>query len=55
MMTTTCLGFVQMYVPCGLYRKVERKGQPHGFWRNMALVGCMRYKERNYLYGSLKQ
>lgn len=42
MVMTTCLGFVQMHIPCGLYEKTERKGQPSGFWRNMAMVGCMR-------------
>uniref|UniRef100_A0A915KKD6 Sugar phosphate transporter domain-containing protein n=1 Tax=Romanomermis culicivorax TaxID=13658 RepID=A0A915KKD6_ROMCU len=48
MMATTCLGFIQMYFPCGLYRKNDRSGKPRGFWRNMALVGCMSFPE-NFL------
>lgn len=43
MAATTCLGFIQMQFPCGLYQVSERKGQPKSFWRNMALLGSMRY------------
>lgn len=42
MLSTTVLGFAQMYVPCGLYQKVERRGKPSGFVKNMIIVGCMR-------------
>uniref|UniRef100_A0A914X6U9 Sugar phosphate transporter domain-containing protein n=1 Tax=Plectus sambesii TaxID=2011161 RepID=A0A914X6U9_9BILA len=43
MLSTTVLGFAQMYVPCGLYQRVERRGKPTGFVKNMVLVGSMRF------------
>ncbi|PVD36628.1 hypothetical protein C0Q70_03614 [Pomacea canaliculata] len=43
MVMTTTFGFVQMYLPLGFYTPVEREGKPPNFWRNMALVGTMRF------------
>ncbi|BFZ23817.1 hypothetical protein BsWGS_26856 [Bradybaena similaris] len=43
MVMTTVLGFVQMYLPLGMYTPVNREGKPPRFWRNMVLVGAMRF------------
>lgn len=43
MIGTLVLGFVQMYLPCGLYSPVQREGKPTNFARNMILVGSMRF------------
>ncbi|XP_064642092.1 solute carrier family 35 member E2A-like [Lineus longissimus] len=43
MVMTTICGFIQMYLPCGLYTPVERDGKPANFIRNMVLVGGMRF------------
>ncbi|CAG5121833.1 unnamed protein product [Candidula unifasciata] len=43
MVMTTFLGFVQMYLPMGMYTPVSREGKPPHFWRNMILVGAMRF------------
>ena len=42
LLMTTCLGFVQMYLPFGMYKLVDREGKPPNFLRNMILVGTMR-------------
>ncbi|XP_069106081.1 solute carrier family 35 member E2A-like [Argopecten irradians] len=43
MVMTTICGFFQMYLPLGFYKPVERDGKPPNFWRNMILVGTMRF------------
>lgn len=43
MVGTTTLGFVQMYLPLGMYKPVKREGKPPNFFRNMFLVGSMRF------------
>ena len=42
MVMTTVFGFIQMYIPMGMYTPVVREGKPPNFWRNMILVGTMR-------------
>jgi solute carrier family 35 protein E2 len=44
LMTTVC-GFIQMYLPCGMYKPTQRLVRPPGFFRHMMLVGCTRYTE----------
>ncbi|CAG0890616.1 unnamed protein product [Darwinula stevensoni] len=48
LMTTTC-GFIQLYIPCGMYKKVHRIGKPVKFMRNMILVGSMRLAALTYI------
>ncbi|KAH9514140.1 hypothetical protein Btru_030386 [Bulinus truncatus] len=43
MVMTTVFGFIQMYLPLGMYTPVNREGKPPNFWRNMMLVGTMRF------------
>lgn len=43
MVMTTSLGFLQMYLPLGFYKAVKREGKPPNFWRNMVIVGSMRF------------
>ncbi|XP_067659277.1 solute carrier family 35 member E2A-like [Haliotis asinina] len=43
MVMTTMFGFIQMYLPLGMYKPVQREGKPPNFWRNMILVGTMRF------------
>ncbi|CAL1532899.1 unnamed protein product [Lymnaea stagnalis] len=43
MVMTTVFGFIQMYLPLGMYTPVSREGKPPNFWRNMILVGTMRF------------
>lgn len=43
MVMTTALGFLQMYLPLGFYKAVDRKGKPLNFWKNMIIVGIMRF------------
>ena len=43
MVMTTTLGFLQMYLPLGFYTAINREGKPPNFWRNMLIVGVMRY------------
>ncbi|XP_074654220.1 solute carrier family 35 member E2A-like [Tubulanus polymorphus] len=43
MLMTSILGFIQMYLPCGMYKPVVREGKPPHFVRNMILVGSMRF------------
>ncbi|CAH1774546.1 unnamed protein product [Owenia fusiformis] len=43
MVMTTCFGFIQMYLPLGMYKPIEREGKPPHFFRNMLLVGVMRF------------
>ncbi|KAL3862631.1 hypothetical protein ACJMK2_008585 [Sinanodonta woodiana] len=42
-MMTTTFGFLQMYLPMGFYKPVKREGKPKHFWKNMILVGTMRF------------
>ncbi|XP_046396010.1 solute carrier family 35 member E2A-like isoform X1 [Ischnura elegans] len=42
LMTTTC-GFLQMYIPCGMYKPIKRLSRPPGFYKHMILVGCTRF------------
>lgn len=42
MVMTTVFGFLQMYLPLGMYVPVQRDGKPPNFWKNMMLVGTMR-------------
>lgn len=43
MVMTTTLGFLQMYLPLGFYTAINREGKPPNFWRNMLIVGVMRF------------
>ncbi|KAK3581796.1 hypothetical protein CHS0354_026001 [Potamilus streckersoni] len=43
MVMTTIFGFLQMYHPLGFYKPVNRESKPKHFWRNMILVGTMRF------------
>jgi len=43
MVMTTTLGFIQLYLPLGFYKAVDREGKPPNFWRNMVIVGTMRF------------
>ncbi|XP_005099271.1 solute carrier family 35 member E2A [Aplysia californica] len=43
MVMTTVFGFIQMYLPLGMYTPIAREGKPPNFWRNMILVGTMRF------------
>jgi solute carrier family 35 protein E2 len=43
MVMTTIFGFIQMYLPLGMYTPVNREGKPPNFWRNMILVGTTRF------------
>lgn len=43
MVMTTVFGFLQMYLPLGFYKPVPRDGKPPHFWKNMLLVGTMRF------------
>ncbi|CAC5423612.1 SLC35E2 [Mytilus coruscus] len=43
MMMTTVFGFIQMNLPSGFYKPVIREGKPPKFWKNMILLGCMRF------------
>lgn len=43
MVMTTICGFIQLYIPMGFYKPVKRDGKPPNFWRNMILVGSMRF------------
>lgn len=43
MVMTTVFGFLQMYLPLGFYKPVQREGKPPNFWKNMILVGSMRF------------
>ncbi|XP_059490914.1 solute carrier family 35 member E2B-like [Neocloeon triangulifer] len=43
MLMTAFCGFVQMYVPCGMYKPVQRMTRPPGFYKHMLLVGCTRF------------
>lgn len=41
-MTTIC-GFVQLYIPCGMYKQpIQRSKRPPNFYIHMSLVGCTR-------------
>ena len=42
MIITAMLGFVQMYVTCGMYKTVRRESKPSNFYRNMTVVGSCR-------------
>ncbi|KAL8620307.1 hypothetical protein ACOMHN_059907 [Nucella lapillus] len=41
-MTAVC-GYIQMYFPMGFYTPEPRDGKPPKFWRNMMLVGILRF------------
>ncbi|CAG0889872.1 unnamed protein product [Cyprideis torosa] len=41
-MTAVC-GLIQLYFPCGMYKPIKRLGKPPSFFRNMVLVGSMRF------------
>uniref|UniRef100_T1JJI0 5' exonuclease Apollo n=1 Tax=Strigamia maritima TaxID=126957 RepID=T1JJI0_STRMM len=43
MSITAVCGFIQMYIPCGLYHPVKREGKPPRFVINMLVVGSMRF------------
>ncbi|XP_018329805.1 solute carrier family 35 member E2-like [Agrilus planipennis] len=43
MLMTTACGFIQMYIPCGMYKPFQRLNRPPGFYRHMILVGCTRF------------
>ncbi|XP_064611452.1 solute carrier family 35 member E2A-like [Liolophura sinensis] len=43
MVMTTVFGFLQMYLPLGMYVPIQRDGKPPNFWKNMMLVGTMRF------------
>lgn len=43
MVMAITLGYFQMHVPLGFYKKVDRQGKPPNFWMNMLIVGTMRF------------
>jgi len=44
MIMTTICGFVQLYLPCGMYKQpTQRSKRPPNFYIHMCLVGCTRY------------
>lgn len=43
MLMTAACGFVQLYIPCGMYTIYPRKSKPPGFIRHMIFVGCTRF------------
>ena len=43
MVSTTLLGLLQMYFPCGMYKPVKRDKLPPNFYRNMIFVGGTRF------------
>ncbi|XKL66539.1 hypothetical protein PGB90_009959 [Kerria lacca] len=43
MLMTTICGFIQIYIPCGMYNPVQRSTHPPGFYKHMTLVGCTRF------------
>ncbi|KAH3826926.1 solute carrier family 35 member E2B-like isoform X2 [Dreissena polymorpha] len=45
MVMTTSLGFLQMFLPLGFYTNIKRDGKPPNFWRNMVIVGSMRFSD----------
>uniref|UniRef100_A0A1B6KKG7 Sugar phosphate transporter domain-containing protein n=1 Tax=Graphocephala atropunctata TaxID=36148 RepID=A0A1B6KKG7_9HEMI len=42
LMTAVC-GFIQLYVPCGMYKPSQRLTRPPGFYKHMTFVGCTRF------------
>ncbi|XP_054271251.1 solute carrier family 35 member E2B-like [Macrosteles quadrilineatus] len=43
MLTTTVCGFIQLYIPCGMYKPSQRLSRPPGFYKHMTFVGCTRF------------
>ncbi|XP_076271190.1 solute carrier family 35 member E2A-like isoform X2 [Rhynchophorus ferrugineus] len=43
MLMTAACGFVQLYIPCGMYKMYPRKSKPPGFFKHMIFVGCTRF------------
>ncbi|XP_060873538.1 solute carrier family 35 member E2A-like isoform X1 [Metopolophium dirhodum] len=44
MIMTTICGFVQLYLPCGMYKQpTHRSKRPPNFYIHMCLVGCTRF------------
>lgn len=43
MLMTTICGFLQIYIPCGMYSPVQRSAHPPGFYKHMTFVGCTRF------------
>lgn len=43
MIMTTLCGFIQLYVPCGMYQPMARSIRPPGFYKHMIFVGCTRF------------
>lgn len=43
MIMTTICGFIQLYLPCGMYKQpTQRSKRPPNFYIHMCLVGCTR-------------
>jgi len=43
MLMTLTFGFIQMYLPCGMYKPTIRYSKPPGFIKHMLMVGTMRF------------
>lgn len=43
MMMTLICGYIQLYLPCGMFKPIDRQGRPPHFIRNMLVLGCMRF------------
>jgi solute carrier family 35 protein E2 len=43
MLMTLTFGFIQMYLPCGMYVPTVRFSKPPGFIKHMLMVGTMRF------------
>ncbi|XP_025411619.1 solute carrier family 35 member E2 [Sipha flava] len=44
MIMTTICGFIQLYIPCGMYQQpIHRSKRPPNFYIHMSLVGCTRF------------
>lgn len=43
MFVCVCCGYTQMRYPCGLYKRIQRERWSHEIWKNVALVGTLRF------------
>lgn len=51
MIMTTICGFVQLYLPCGMYKQpIHRSKRPPNFYIHMCLVGCTRQFYYVYIF-----
>lgn len=46
MLMTALCGFIQLYIPCGMYKPTLRSSKPPGFFKHMMFVGCTRFNSK---------